>query len=96
MTKSFLEHGQHPQFVDLYEAVNEMVRSRVTNPVPQTQASDPQYDEGNQYTQYQNQSDLAIDQTVANIDEIWATLFGLSGSADGHVDRERDQSELQF
>jgi hypothetical protein len=62
-----------------------MVRSRVANPGPQTQTSDPQYDEGNQYTQSQNQPDLAIDQAVANIDEIWATLFGLSGSADGHV-----------
>jgi hypothetical protein len=81
VTKSFLEHGQHPQFVDLYEAVNEMVRQRVANPIPSDEALDGQHDQGRQYDHSQDVSALTMDQTISNIDELWATLFGLDGVA---------------
>lgn len=81
VTKSFLEHGQHPQFVDLYEAVNEMVRQRVANPIPSDEALDGQHDQGKQYDHSQDVSALTMDQTISNIDELWATLFGLDGVA---------------
>jgi hypothetical protein len=85
VTKSFLEHGQHPQFVDLYEAVNEMVRQRVANPIPSDEAIDAQYDQGGHHDQSQDDSVLTMDQTISNIDELWASLFGLDGVADSHI-----------
>lgn len=85
ITKGFLDQGLSPQFVGMYEAVNQMVRKKVMDSFePESLA--PTAEE----TVQLSEQETAMDQTAISIDELWSTLFGLSSTS------ENDPSILSY
>jgi hypothetical protein len=85
ITKGFLDQGLSPQFVSMYEAVNQMVRKKVLESFePESVA--PTAEEMVQLSE----QEPVIDQTAIGIDELWSTLFGLSNTS------ENDPSVLSY
>lgn len=67
-----MAQGLSPQFVDLYEAVNQMTRKKVM----QTFEPEPVSLNVDQDMRTSGPSQ-SMDQAAANIDEMWSMLFGL-------------------
>ena len=91
ITKGFLDQGLSPQFVELYEAVNQMIRKKVRDSfepesliVEIERPLEPTDD------------DRALDQSAASIDELWATLFGLSSTTENDIPQSRSETQYRY
>lgn len=91
ITKGFLDQGLSPQFVDMYEAVNGMVRKKVMDS-SEPEALTIEIEQPLQPTE----NDRALDQSAASIEELWSTLFGLSSTTENDIPQSRGETQYRF
>jgi hypothetical protein len=91
ITKGFLDQGLSPQFVDMYEAVNRMTRKKVMECFEPDHS--PVDAEENQQLVEQER---ILDQSAVNIDELWASLFGLSNATEPDPDLPQNPDNSQY
>jgi hypothetical protein len=80
ITKGFLDQGLSPQFVNMYEAVNQMTRQKVLD---NTEAQSPELNT-EETLQLPNQEN-ALGTTATSIEELWSTLFGISSTTENDI-----------
>jgi hypothetical protein len=91
ITKGFLAQGLSPQFVDMYEAVNQMTRQKVMDSF-EHEAFSLNAEE----TLQPLGTGASIDQNAANIDEMWSTLFGLGNFMENDLPQVRNDQPYRF
>jgi hypothetical protein len=91
ITKGFLDQGHSTQFVDMYEAVNQMIRKKVMDSF-EPQSLTVEIEQPMQPAEH----DRALDQSAASIDELWSTLFGLSSTTENDIPQSRGEMQYRY
>lgn len=89
ITKGFLDQGLSPQFVDMYEAVNQMVRKKVMDSF-ESESAAPNAEADVQSLEMEP----TMDQTAISIDELWSTLFGLGNTSENDIQQSCSDSSM--